>query len=45
MVDMNAVWETSKNLLRVTSPLTWLVVETTEKSIGKSNAVTETGDI
>lgn len=45
MADMNIFWETSKSIMRVTNPLTYLVVDAAQKAIGKSNAVTETGDI
>ncbi|HEY5561983.1 MAG TPA: hypothetical protein VIK72_09570 [Clostridiaceae bacterium] len=45
MPDINTIWKTSKNIMKFTSPLTWLVVEATEKAIGKSNAVIEIGNI
>lgn len=45
MVDKNVIWEVSKNVLRFTSPLTWLVVDATEKVIEKSSNVANKGDI
>lgn len=45
MVDKKAIWNVSKNVLMVTSPITWLVVDATEKAIEKSNAVANKGDI
>ena len=43
--DKNSIYNVSKNVLKYTNPLAWLVIEATEKAIGKSNVVTETGDI
>jgi len=45
MVDKNVIFEVSKNVLRVTSPLTWLVIDSTEKAIEKSSTVSINGDI
>lgn len=45
MADQNVIWEVSKSALKFTSPLTWLVVDTTEKIIEKFSNVTNKGDI
>ncbi|TWH60202.1 hypothetical protein DesLBE_4622 [Desulfitobacterium sp. LBE] len=45
MADMNQILGVSKEILKFTSPLTWLVVDTTEKIINKTNTVSNNGNL
>lgn len=45
MVNSSNIWEATKKVIRVTNPLTAMMIDTVEKSVGKSSSITEKGDI
>lgn len=45
MVNKSDVWEISKNIIRITNPLTAMMIDTVEKSVSKSNVIAEKGDL
>ncbi|MEM1485993.1 hypothetical protein V6615_14145 [Oscillospiraceae bacterium PP1C4] len=45
MPSYNDAFETAKTVLKYTSPLTWLVVDTAEKVIKKSSTVSNSGNL
>lgn len=39
------MWETTKKVIKITNPLTGMIIDAVEGSIGKSSRITEKGDI
>lgn len=45
MVNSSDIWEATKSVMRVTNPLTAMMIDVAEKAVGKSSSISENGDI